>query len=132
MSANPVDPQALEEKRQQINRLIEEIARLAESQVAPPEFCAEFLQRILVALAAPSGVIWNRTAQGNLQLQFQTNMGKCGLESEEARQAHHELLRQVCQTGKPLLVVGGCAATTRRTSSAGPGPKFLILTTVPT
>src|SRR5262245_56318879 len=49
-----------------------------------------------MALAAPAGAVWGRTAQGNLQLQFQINMREVGLdESEEGRESHDELLRQL-------------------------------------
>lgn len=108
MSANPeprVDPATLEEKRQQINRLIDEVARLAESTLGPTEFFSEFLQRMLVALAAPAGVIWNRTPQGNLQMGYQINFQEMGLDQiEGARASHDELLRALVQQGRSLVV----------------------------
>lgn len=108
MSANPeprVDPATLEEKRQQINRLIDEVARLAESTLGPAEFFAEFLQRMLIALAAPAGVIWNRTPQGNLQMAYQINFQEIGLDQiEGARASHDELLRILVQQGRSLIV----------------------------
>jgi hypothetical protein len=108
VSANPeprVDPATLEEKRQQINRLIDEVARLAESTLGPAEFFAEFLQRMLIALAAPAGVIWNRTPQGNLQMAYQINFQEIGLDQiEGARASHDELLRILVQQGRSLIV----------------------------
>lgn len=101
MSANP----ELEEKRQQINRLIDEISRLSESQLGPTEFFAEYLQRLLLALAAPAGVIWSRTAQGNLQLVYQINFNDIGLDNiEKARECHDELIRFMVQQGRSMLV----------------------------
>lgn len=101
MSANPVDP--VEEKRQQINSLIEEIARLAESNMSPPEFGQEFLQRILLALATNIGAIWLRTPQGNLTQQYQIGIADLHLDDiEGAKASHDQILRSVIEQGKPL------------------------------
>src|SRR5262245_2326121 len=93
----------VEETRRQINRLFEEVARLAEMDISPPDFYGEFLKRVLHALAAPAGAIWGRTAQGNLQLQFQINMRQVGIDtSDEARAAHDELLRDAVVNPRPI------------------------------
>src|SRR5690242_2073077 len=71
--------------------------------IPPSDFYGEFLKRVLHALAAPAGAIWGRTAQGNLQLQFQINMKNVGLDqSEDARAAHDELLRQAVMNPRPV------------------------------
>lgn len=99
-----VDAGMIEQARRQINKLAEEIAHLSEMDLAPPQYFAEFLQRLLLAIAAPAGAVWLRTAQGNLQLQFQINMREVGLDrSEQARQSHDELLRQALLRGQPAL-----------------------------
>jgi hypothetical protein len=101
VSANPVDP--VEEKRQQINQLIEEIARLSESPVTPPEFGQEFLQRILLALATNIGAIWLKTPQGNLQLNYQIGFPDLHLDDiEGAKASHDQILRAILEQGKPL------------------------------
>jgi hypothetical protein len=101
VSANPIDP--VEEKRQQINALIDEIARLAESGMSPPEFGQEFLQRILLALATNIGAIWLKTPQGNLSQQYQIGIADLNLENiEGAKASHDQILRAVLEQGKPL------------------------------
>jgi len=101
VSANPVDP--VEEKRQQINQLIEEIARLSESTVSPPEFGHEFLQRTMLALATNIGAIWLKTPQGNLQQQYQVNFADLYLDNiDGAKASHDQILRAVLEQGKPL------------------------------
>ena len=50
---------------EQINRLFEEVARLSEMDLPPSDYYGEFLKRVLMALAAPAGAVWGRTAQGN-------------------------------------------------------------------
>lgn len=106
MSAGP-EPnlEQVEQIRRQINRLAEEIARLSEMELPPPEYYSEFLQRVVAALAAPAGAVWLRTAQGNLQLQFQINMRQVGLDnSDTGRQMHDELLRQAAMKAQPGLI----------------------------
>ncbi len=101
MSANPIDP--VEEKRQQINALIDEIARLAESNMTPPEFGQEFLQRVLLALATNVGAVWLKTQQGNLQQQYQIGFADLHLDSiEGAKASHDQLLRAVLEQGKSI------------------------------
>jgi hypothetical protein len=92
----------IEETREQINHLVEEVARLSEKDLPAATFYAEFLKGVLTALAAAAGAVWVRTPQGNLQLQYQINMHQAGLERDEAgRQSHDELLREVIQQGRP-------------------------------
>jgi hypothetical protein len=98
VSAGPepqVEPQVIEQERRRLSKRLEEVARLCEGNVSPAVFYGELLKRLLEALAAPAGAVWTRTAQGNLQLQFQINMKDVGLDrSEEVRAAHEELLRR--------------------------------------
>lgn len=85
----------LEQERRRIALRLEEVAKLSDSNVPPAAFYSEMLKRLLESLAAPAGAIWARTAQGNLQLQYQINLKEIGLDqSEEARASHEELLRQ--------------------------------------
>ncbi len=107
MSVGPnpnLDVNQIEQMRQQVNRLAEEIAHLSEMDLAPAEYYGEYLQRVLTCLAAPAGAVWLRTPQGNLQLQYQINMRQVGLDSSDtSRQSHDELLRQVAMKGQPNL-----------------------------
>jgi hypothetical protein len=105
VSPNPqVSLEQLEQTRKQINRLVEEIARLSETDLAPTDYYGEFLQRVLTAVAAPAGAVWVRTPQGHLQLQYQINLRQVGLDrSENDRQAHDELLRLTAQMGRPQM-----------------------------
>jgi hypothetical protein len=93
----------VEETRRQINKLFEEVAKLAEMDIPAGDFYGEFLKRVLHALAAPAGAVWGRTNQGNLQLQFQINMRQVGIDAtEEGRMAHDELLRSAVTNPRPI------------------------------
>src|ERR1700694_4979855 len=91
----PVEGRRLEGARKQLDLLVKELAQLADQDLAPADFYGPFLQRILEALAAPAGVVWGRTPQGNLGLQYQINFREVGLDHDEARGvSHDQLLRQ--------------------------------------
>ncbi len=125
-----VDPRTLERTRQHINRLIEEAARLAESQIPPNEFYSELLQRVLQAMAAPAGVVWLRTPQGNLQLQFHVNLREVGIDRNEAsRRSHDEMLRKIMEQKQPLHAMprSGEGATADGRPAAGNPTDFLLL-----
>jgi hypothetical protein len=90
----------VEQARQRVNRLVDEIASLSEQQLSPAEYYGEFLQRILTALNAPAGAVWVLTPKGNLQVQYQIKMREVGLDrTQTSRQMHDELLRQAAMRG---------------------------------
>ena len=98
-----VSSQDLEQERRRIALRLEEVAKLSETNVPPGAFYGEMLKRLLEALAAPVGAVWARTAQGNLQLQYQINISELGLDqSEDARKSHEELLKQAMMQPRPF------------------------------
>jgi hypothetical protein len=100
-----VDTNQIEQARQQINQLEQEIARISESDMAPPEYYGKFLELLLQALQAPAGAIWIRTPQGNLVLQCQASIREVGIDrTPEDRAMHDELLRQAALQGKPIII----------------------------
>lgn len=100
-----IAPPDLEQERRRIAARLEEIARLSETNVVPGAFYGEMLKRLLETLAAPAGAVWARTAQGNLQLQYQINLKEVGYDqNEEARNSHGELLRQAMAQPRPFHV----------------------------
>ena len=101
----PMDPAQMEQARQQINQLAEEIAKLSESEVQPAQYYSDFLQRVYFALQSFAGAIWIRTPQGNLILQCQINLREVGLESTpDAKPMHDELLRQAAMQAKGGII----------------------------
>lgn len=101
-----VDPQLLEQTKQQIRAIVSEIAQLAKSSNATPqEFYQEFLPRVVQALAAVGGAIWTQGEGGGLQLEYQINLQQTRLaESRDNQIRHHRLLQQVVTSGESMLV----------------------------
>jgi hypothetical protein len=117
-----INVQLIEETRRQINRLFEEVARLSEQDLPPSDYYGEVLKRVLQALAAPAGAVWVRNPQGNLLLQYQINLQMVGIaRSDQSRQSHDEMLRQVFQQGKPVHLPPHASAGQGGGDKAGPG-----------
>ncbi len=108
MSTSPpaVDPDSVEDVRQRIRRLAAEIGQLARMEdLGPEQFHAEFLKRVVAALAAPAGVVWTCENGRGLGPAAQVNLDQTGLGDDDAKQRPHGLLVQRCFTaGEPLLV----------------------------
>lgn len=99
------DTHLVQETRQQIRALVQEIEALAESDIGTREFYAGFLARVVAALAAVGGAIWTRNADGELELAYQVNLPQKELDDPAAKGCHGQLLDKIWQaTGQPQLV----------------------------
>lgn len=100
-----VDPRLVEETKQQIRGLVEEISQLGKAGLDPSAYYAEFLNRVVQALAAHGGAIWAKNEAGGLELAYQINLQSTGLIENEAGQARHaRVLYGVLQNGEGQLV----------------------------
>ncbi|NLE38670.1 MAG: HlyD family efflux transporter periplasmic adaptor subunit [Pirellulaceae bacterium] len=100
-----LNPELIEQTKHQIRSLVSEIAQLSKSDIAPEEFYAEFLNRVVQALAAVGGAVWVMSDEGRLTLQYQTNLQKSGLrDNEEGQRQHGRLLQRVMTSGEAALV----------------------------
>ena len=100
-----LDPQLIEQTKQQIRSLVAEIAQLTKTDVAPEEFYGQFLPRVVSALAAVGGAVWTTNPEGRLALQYQINIQETNLRESEERQAQHSrLLYKVLSDGEGILV----------------------------
>ena len=101
----PVDPQAVEDTKQQIRGLVDEISRLARQDLAPEVFYGEFLQRVVSALAAVGGAVWVSSDEGPLRLIYQINLRESLPEEQgEDHVRHARLLHRVVNNAEELLV----------------------------
>lgn len=100
------EPDLIDQTRNQIRGLVQEIADLAKSGCSLENFCAGFLTRTTNALASSGGVIWTRpSADEPLEIAFHINFNQTLLAtSEAARAQHNQLLQSVLTTAEPTLV----------------------------
>jgi len=96
----------IEKTKQQIRRLVGEIARLSETDVSDEEFFPNYLGRILAALAAPAGAVWLRNDAGALELVYQINLQEVGFDQlgESGQQTHGRLLGQILTNNRGAAV----------------------------
>lgn len=131
MSVGPdsrVDLNLIEQTRKHINRLVEEIAALSNQDLPPGDYFNEYLQRVQRALACTAGAVWMFTQQGHLQLQFQINMRQIGIDaSDNHRQRHAELLRQVVNKGQPQIMHPQSGVEGGGENSAGNPTDYVLL-----
>jgi len=99
-----IDPELVEQTKQQIRNLVREIAQLSKSELSPLEFYEAILNRVVSALAAVGGAIW-MLEQGRLDLEYHINLRETGLGDSPEKQAQHgQLLRKVITSGEGMIV----------------------------
>ena len=99
-----VDPQLVEQTKQQIRNLVREIAQISKSEIAPVDFYDAVLSRIITALAAVGGAVWTVAESGQLTLEYEINLRETQLaESEDSQVRHGRLLRKVISSGEGML-----------------------------
>ena len=110
MPEETVDPGLLEQTKNQIRKLVAEIADLAESDMQPSEFYGEFLTRSIAAVAASGGALWLLDPKGNLKLQHQLEFRLTGLMDGRGRTGPHDaLLGCMIQASQPQIIPPGAA-----------------------
>ena len=92
MTEEVIDPSLLEQTKNQIRKLVAEIADLAESDIQPNEFYVEFLNRAVAAVAASGGAFWMMDGRGGLRLQYQVEFAITGMMDGRVKTAPHDAL----------------------------------------
>src|SRR3954469_25751804 len=126
MPEETVDPGLLEQTKNQIRKLVAEIADLAESDIQPAEFYVEFLNRTVAAVAASGGAFWLMDGRGSLKLQHQLEFRLTGLMDGKARtQPHDALLGCMMQASQAQIIPPG--ATVEGVPGAGNPTGFALI-----
>ncbi len=127
MPEETIDPGLLEQTKNQIRKLVAEIADLAESDIQPADFYVEFLNRAVAAVAASGGAFWLLDGRGSIKLQHQLEFRLTGLlDGRVKTQPHDALLGCMIQASQPQIIPPG--ATIEGMPNAGnPTPFSLII-----
>ena len=106
LESTGVDKNLVQETKNQIRNLIQEISELSRSNCTVEEFYEGFLMRTASALASVGGAIWVREPdQKYAELHYQINLKKTCLADDKAAQTKHSLLlRKLIDAGQPTLV----------------------------
>lgn len=124
-----INPELIEQTKQQIRGLVGEIAQLARQDIGAAEFYSEFLNRVVTALAAVGGAVWTVAEGGGLQLEYQVNLRETRLgENEEDTARHGRLLHKVLRSGEGALAAPFSGAGDDADDKVGnPTPMLLVL-----
>ncbi|MFO0891911.1 MAG: biotin/lipoyl-binding protein [Isosphaeraceae bacterium] len=110
MPEETIDTGLLEQTKNQIRKLVAEIADLAESDIQPAEFYVEFLNRAVAAVAATGGAFWLMDGRGGLRLQYQVEFNQTGLMDGRVKTAPHDaLLGCMIQATQAQIIPPGAA-----------------------
>lgn len=103
----PVDSDPTRACWQEVEDLLDEMARLAKSDMAAGEFHRLLIERLVPAVGVSGAAIWTGTP-GELRLEYQVNLtsGKT-LPSREALAAHQAPLEDVLHSREPRVVPPG-------------------------
>lgn len=126
MAEETIDPGLLEQTKNQIRKLVSEIAELAEADIQPQEFHGEFLARVVAAVAASGGALWLLDGRGGLRLQNEIEFRQTGLLDGRTRTAPHDaLLGCMIQASQPQIIPPG--ATVEGMPQAGNPTGFALI-----
>ena len=122
-----VNSETIEQTKQQIRSLVSEISQLSKSDISAEEYYAQFLQRIVQALAAVGGAIWLAGEGRRLQLTYQINLSPTLLDSSsEDASKHSRLLNYALQSGEGHLIPPQSGATDER-AGGNPTDSLVVL-----
>ncbi len=126
MSSTP-SQETVEQTKQQIRGLINEIAELSRSDREADEYYPAVLQRIVDALAAVGGAIWLIDETGTLRLCYQIKVNQNLLQAEnEDSMRHGRLLARLFSRAQSELVPPG-AFIGEDQAEGNPTPFLLVL-----
>lgn len=115
----------------EIEDLLDYLAQRASEAVPPEEFFRDLLNQAVPALAAVAGAVWTFNPQGQLELIHQVHLPQTEIgASEDALEAHGELLRRAVKESSAFSVPpGGAPESNHRSNSSevssGPPPSAL-------
>jgi hypothetical protein len=83
--------------------MVQEIARLAQMNLAPQAYCHEFLLRVLAMGSASAGSMWRLTPQSQPELVYEMNTHEIkSAGSTILVESHWKILKKLIVTGRPL------------------------------
>ncbi|MEQ8789681.1 MAG: HlyD family secretion protein [Pirellulaceae bacterium] len=90
---------------EEIEVLVEEIARFSKTPISARQFYTELLDRAVHALAAEGGAVWLRGAEGGLRMQYQIAAASAGVgRQEQFDRTHLQLLASIANGREARLV----------------------------
>jgi multidrug resistance efflux pump len=127
-----VDERAIEEARQQILAIVEEIRQLARSDMGESDFFNALLGRVLEAMGAAAGIVWLVRDQGRVEAIVSRGLESTGLsDAPESQEAHGRLVQALMGNPTGLLVPPRAGLTGPDGRAAAENPTDLLVIGAP-
>lgn len=95
----------IQEAKNQIRILVQEITQLSQSDLEVSEFYDQFLPRVVSAMASAAGAVWSVDEDGQIRLLYQVNLAGTKLtDSSDGEARHRLLLRKIVTEGQPAVI----------------------------
>jgi hypothetical protein len=114
MATNSAPPlfESADDAWHEVDQLVDEIARLAKSDISPDTFYIEVLQRVVSALGAEGGTIWTHGQGDEVHAQCQIHPGHPWLAGvpplpggDETQPSHAEVIAEVLKADRGRVIV---------------------------
>jgi multidrug resistance efflux pump len=100
-----VDPLLIQQTKNEIRSLVQEITLLSRASISAESFYEEFLRRVVAALAAEGGAIWIADSEGDLEIAYQIRVPEEMSDETSGPAGRHALLvKNVLASGQATLV----------------------------
>ncbi|MCA9173638.1 MAG: HlyD family efflux transporter periplasmic adaptor subunit [Planctomycetales bacterium] len=119
----------IEQTKQQIRALVNEIAQISKSDLGADDYYPQFLDRVVQALAALGGAVWMFADGQQLTLKYQINVSDSLLDDNDDSRKHRRLLAQV-SNGNEGHLIPPQSGTAEDGSAGNPTPMLLVLAPV--
>ncbi len=126
-SSDQPDPDLIDQTKNHIRTLVQEISDLAKSNCSEEDFYQGFLTKTTSALASVGGVIWTREDESSpLGLLYHINLKLTPLATDAAAQIKHSrLLEQILTRAEPTIIPPNSGGSDEE--EAGNPTNFLLL-----
>ncbi|HKD37983.1 MAG TPA: hypothetical protein VKB78_14320, partial [Pirellulales bacterium] len=111
----------------EIEEILDELARLAGSDISERQFRERLLERAVRGLAAIGGAIWVRTAEGQIGLESQVRLEAVPLAENWADAQRHTQLLAAVMAKKEARAIAPRAALSGEPQAANPTDYLLVL-----
>jgi multidrug efflux pump subunit AcrA (membrane-fusion protein) len=124
-----IDARLIQQTKNEIRQLVNEIGQLAKHDLPPDQFYEAFLQRVVQALASEGGALWTMDDRAALKLEYQVNLPRSSvLDDPVAQRQHASLLKNILDNAQPTLVPPRSGSSD--VAEAGNPSEFLLVLAV--
>jgi len=121
------ESQSIEKTWNEIRDLVAELSRLAQSDMTPAQFYAEYVRRLVESMAAVGGAVWARDGGGPIELMAHIGLEASGVMETRAAGAAHERLLLAIMAGGEAVIVPPFAGIAADREASNPGNLLLVV-----